>query len=146
MRVIDVIDLLNTGKIVTIEFIKRTDGDLRRMVCRKGEDPENKLEPTRHVNWWKSNLVPVYDEEKKQMRSIPIEGIRKIEIEGSWQEVTTLPFWQVLNKIEGDTYRVKCRLSDRRGTIYLPVEPKLVPFLLPSKDYERVLICSTMKN
>lgn len=145
MKLIDVIDFLNTGEIVRIEFVKRTDGTTRCMLCMVGDDPENKLEPTRHVNWWKSNLVPVYDEERKERRSIPIEGIRKIEIKGSWHDVTTLPFWQVLTQIEGSTYEVKCRLSDRRGTIQL-VEPASVPFLLPSKDYERVVQCLTTKN
>lgn len=81
------------GTIFTVSFIKRGDGSLRKMNCRKGVqkgvtgvgmayDPKKK------------NLVPVYDvqkakelkadgeTDKKAFRMISIEGIVSMKIKG----------------------------------------------------------------
>mgnify|MGYP003641663368 CR=1 FL=1 len=69
------------GKFFTVEFVKRTTGELRKMNCRTGVskgvtgagktyDPEEK------------GLVTVWDTQAKSFRSISIEGIISVTADG----------------------------------------------------------------
>lgn len=69
------------GKFFTVEFVKRTTGELRKMNCRTGVskgvkgvgklyDPEEK------------GVVVVWDTQKKAFRSISIEGIISVTSSG----------------------------------------------------------------
>jgi hypothetical protein len=74
------------GRIFSVEFIKRTDGILRRMVCRRGvtshlKGGEQAYDAAEH------RLLTVFDMSKNAYRSIPYEGITKIKIAGLWEDV-----------------------------------------------------------
>lgn len=83
------------GKMFSIRFIKRTDGSEREMVCRTGV--KSRLaggEPAYDPKDYK--LINVFDmhapakkgsTEKGDYRSIPIEGIIQIKMEGKWFKV-----------------------------------------------------------
>jgi molybdenum cofactor biosynthesis enzyme len=79
--------ILNAGnKIFTVQFIKRTNNELRTMNCRldvtkhlKGGEPA--YDPKQH------HLIWVYDMQKKAYRSISIEGIRSVTMNGEKHEV-----------------------------------------------------------
>ena len=69
------------GKFFTVEFIKRTTGEVRKMNCRTGVskgvtgvgksyDPEEK------------RLVTVWDTQAKNFRSINLDGIIKVTSQG----------------------------------------------------------------
>jgi hypothetical protein len=87
-------DYPNDGTIFTVTFIKRGDGTLRKMNCRKGVQKGTKgkslpYDPKQY------SLVPVYDMQlaaqlKKQgntengaHRMISVEGITEMEIKGT---------------------------------------------------------------
>src|ERR1700733_1793038 len=77
------------GKIFSIKFIKRTTGELREMVCRTGVKKHLVENPTRPgLDFVRHDLIPVFDMKVGAYRSIPIEGIREIKIEGVWHTVT----------------------------------------------------------
>jgi hypothetical protein len=70
-------ELVGDGKIAAVTFIKRTNGEERRMICRTGVkkgvtgrgaayDPNTK------------NLLTVYDMEKQAFRTIPAENVVEI--------------------------------------------------------------------
>lgn len=68
------------GKIMTVKFIKRTDGKVRVMNCRtevkkrlRGGD--SKIRPCHR-------LIAVYDLKSKGYRSIPEEGVFEVRIGG----------------------------------------------------------------
>ena len=73
------------GKIITVIFIKRSDGTERAMNCKYGVksskggelryDPEQK------------GLIPVYDMKIQEFRMINISGITAMKIEGNYYEV-----------------------------------------------------------
>lgn len=71
------INLLNTGKICQVEFIKRSD-DTRRVVnCRTGVKSHSKggklkYDPSSH------QLIIVFDMQERKYLSIPEERILKI--------------------------------------------------------------------
>ena len=68
--------LTSGGKIVSLEFVKRTDGTLRQMVCRTGVKAHLKDgEPA--YNREEKGLICIFDMAKQQYRSIPIEGITR---------------------------------------------------------------------
>lgn len=124
------------GRIFSIKFIKRSDGSWREMVCRTGVTSRIKEgEKTRPAPNWKANsLVPVFDMQADGYRSIPMEGIREIKIDGEFVPVTHDPFWCV-----PEDGKVVCMTTGKEGTIDLtPEEKLLVPFVLPSNAYERV--------
>jgi hypothetical protein len=75
----------SNGKIMNVLFIKRTDGQLREMVCRTGVKKHLKGGKAAY-NFSDKNLVSVYDmqaEVGKGYRSIPLENIRSITINGT---------------------------------------------------------------
>lgn len=79
-KVKDKIDSLN-GEFFTVMFIKRTTGELRKMVCRKGVKKYLKGGPPAY-NFSEKNLVPVFDVEKGEYRSIPLENIVELHADG----------------------------------------------------------------
>ena len=67
------------GTFFTVTFVKRTDGTVRTMNCRKGV--------TRGINGHgrsfdpeQRNLVSVYDVQKQGHRYISLEDIREVKI------------------------------------------------------------------
>ncbi len=74
------------GKIFTIRFTKRTTGELREMVCRQGV--KKYLAGGKSIDFASHKLIPVYDMQKQAYRSISIEGITEIKVDGTWRKVT----------------------------------------------------------
>lgn len=74
-------ELVGTGKIFTVKFIKRTTGELRTMNCRTGVKKHLKGGEKKFKDSNK-NLLTVYDLQKKGYRSIPVESIQEIVVEG----------------------------------------------------------------
>lgn len=75
----------SNGKIMNVLFVKRTTGELREMVCRTGVTKHLKGGPAAY-DFKEKNLVSVYDmqaEVGKGYRSIPLENIRSITIDGT---------------------------------------------------------------
>ena len=73
--------LVSGGRIFSVEFVKRTDGTVRRMVCRLGV--------TKHLRGGKSTysakskgLLPVFDMDAKGYRSIPVDAIQRLTVGG----------------------------------------------------------------
>ena len=84
----DVHDFLRSlnGKIFTVEFTKRTTGELRVMRCTtnyqsKLAGGELAYNPTEKA------LIPVYDLEKRGFRSIPTDAVIRIRALGNEYEV-----------------------------------------------------------
>lgn len=72
--------LVKNGKIFSVEFIKRTDGSLRRMTARTGVRSgggELNYDPGIH------NLITVYDMGKRGFRSIPVDNIIALKAGGN---------------------------------------------------------------
>lgn len=86
--------LNQASKIFTVRFVKRTDNSIREMTCRLGvsvkkgiKDGERAYDPAEH------SLIWVYDfncarKGEAARRSIPVEGLLAIKIDGEWVEVT----------------------------------------------------------
>jgi len=69
------------GKIFTVTFVKRSTGETRVMNCRKGvkkylRGGELKYDPS------KKGLVSVFDMQAQGYRTISLEGITKISMNG----------------------------------------------------------------
>lgn len=68
------------GKIMTVLFVKRSDGSIRTMNCR--------TEVKKHLKGGESTIRPhhrlisVYDLQSKAYRSIPEEGVFEVRIRG----------------------------------------------------------------
>ena len=82
------IDLImnSKGQYFTVEFIKRTTGELRNMQCklninsyRKGGQPA--------YNASEKNLIHVADVKTRAFRSINLDGLQKLKINGEEYEV-----------------------------------------------------------
>ena len=56
---------------------------MREMTCRTGVKCHLSMNP-KPRNWLKSGLIGVFDVQTQGYRSIPIEGIRSIKINGDW--------------------------------------------------------------
>ena len=70
------------GKFFTVEFIKRTDGELRRMNCRLSVKRYTRG-GTLSYNPSKKGLIPVWERKSRKgndpgYRMIPIEGIKTV--------------------------------------------------------------------
>lgn len=74
------------GKIFSIKFIKRSTGDERQMVARTGVKSHLKGGKPSY-DFKEKDLIPVFDMQKQAYRSIPIEGITAIKIDGDWVKV-----------------------------------------------------------
>jgi len=79
------------GNFFGVEFIKRTTGELRKMVCRGGVQKHLKGGELKYVPGEK-NLIGVWDstveDNTKAYRMIAIEGIKTLNAEGEQYEVT----------------------------------------------------------
>jgi len=76
------------GRIFSIRFIKRTNGEERYLTGRMGVKTKLEKSPTKDGTDWKAHdLICVFDMQKDGYRSIPTEGIREILIKGEWFSV-----------------------------------------------------------
>ena len=78
------IDLSN-GKFISLRFTKRTTGEVREMLCRTGVKKHLKGGDASY-SFADKGLIPVFDMQNGY-RSIPIEGITQLKIDGQWQDV-----------------------------------------------------------
>lgn len=65
------------GKFFTVEFIKRTTGEIRTMNCRMGVTKHLKG-GSKGYSAKQHKLVTVYDVQKQGYRSIALEGVIKV--------------------------------------------------------------------
>lgn len=74
------------GTIFQIKFVKRTTGELREMNCRT--DVVSRLKGG-EANYDREEykLLLVFDMQKQDYRTIPIEGITEIKMNGGWYEI-----------------------------------------------------------
>lgn len=80
MEIEFVSNLVKNGKIFSVDFVKRTDGSMRKMVARTGvrsEGGELNYDPSVH------NLITVYDMEKRGFRNIPVDNIVTLKAGGN---------------------------------------------------------------
>lgn len=85
----EAVAIINSGKIVTVEFTKRTDDSHRVMNCRTGV--KKYLAGTRGkgaaYNFSDNQLIPVYDLKEGGYKAIPKERILNIRIGGKTYQV-----------------------------------------------------------
>lgn len=74
------------GKVFAVRFIKRSTGEVRTMNCRLGVKSHLKGGAPAYSREEKQ-LVCVFDMVKNAYRSIPIEGITELKVDGEWQSV-----------------------------------------------------------
>ncbi len=78
------------GKIFACKFRKRTDGTLRKMVCRINVKKYLKGGPPPY-DFKAHNLIPVFEmspsEGKLQYRCVPVDNLEELEIRGVWVKV-----------------------------------------------------------
>jgi hypothetical protein len=77
------------GRFFRVDFLKRSNGALRRMVCRTGVRPTSPREGNRRYRAADHGLVTVWDTvagkagRDRGFRSIPVEGIVGLQINGT---------------------------------------------------------------
>lgn len=81
-----VLELLNsyvddTGKIFTVEFVKRTNGEVRRLNCRMGVKKHLKGGGPAY-DFGSKGLVPVFDMQKGEYRCFPLDAVNELVIDG----------------------------------------------------------------
>lgn len=74
-----------SGHIFAVEFVKRTDGTIREMLCRTGVTKGTHggsmgYDPADH------GLLSVYDMQKGGFRSVPVENILHLSMDGQRYE------------------------------------------------------------
>ena len=74
-----------TGNIYSVSFQKRTDGTIRKMICR-GKVVKGLRGGTTKFNPLERDLVQVYDMRKKGYRLIPCENVISIKAKGKYEE------------------------------------------------------------
>ena len=74
--------LSQEGKIMTVEFVKRTTGEIRIMNCRCGVRKYVTGEGAKY-SFKDRELIPVYDLQKRAYRTINARAIRKVTAGGS---------------------------------------------------------------
>ena len=74
-----------TGNIYSVSFQKRTDGSVRKMICR-GKVFKGLRGGTLKFNPLERDLVQVYDMRKKGYRLIPCENVLSIKAKGKYRE------------------------------------------------------------
>ena len=74
-------NLVSDGGIFSVEFIKRSNGQLRKMVCRLGVKKHLKG-GQKAYSTKVHNLLTVFDMENKGYRSIPVEAIQRLSVNG----------------------------------------------------------------
>lgn len=80
------------GKIFALRFLKRTTGEERTMNCRLDVTSHLKTAPDgppmeKGVTIKPGGLITVFDMVKKKYRSVPVDGITHIKVNGEWLEV-----------------------------------------------------------
>ena len=73
------------GTIFSVDFIKRTTGEERHMVCRLGVKAHLKG-GVKKFDDKEKNLLTVYDVQKNGYRSIPLDAIIRVKIHGKVYE------------------------------------------------------------
>lgn len=83
------------GTFFRVDFIKRTDGSLRRMLCRTGVKPDNpgsgrRYRPSDHalVSVWDCGVASLGGGKDSAYRQIPVDGITALRIRGTTYRVT----------------------------------------------------------
>lgn len=74
-------NLVSPGSIFNVKFIKRTTGELRSMTCRMGVQKHLKGGKKGFSDKQK-HLLTVFDMQAKGYRSIPVDGIQHLSING----------------------------------------------------------------
>ena len=74
-----------TGNIYAASVQKRTDGTIRKMICR-GKVVKGLRGGTMKFNPLERDLVQVYDMRKKGYRLIPCENVLSIKAKGKYRE------------------------------------------------------------
>ena len=74
-----------TGNIYSVSFQKRTDGSIRKMICR-GKVVKGLRGGTLKFNPLERDLVQVYDMRKKGYRLVPCENVISIKAKGKYEE------------------------------------------------------------
>ena len=69
------------GKFITVAFVKRSTGEVRRMNCRTGVT-KGVTGTGKSFNDIDKGLVTVWDAQISQFRSIPLENIIKVTSQG----------------------------------------------------------------
>ena len=72
----------SNGKMFSVEFVKRTTGEHRKMVARLGVK-KHLAGGDAAYSFTERGLVSVYDVQKKGYRTIPTESISTLTIGGS---------------------------------------------------------------
>lgn len=78
------IEIIKNGKIITIEFIKRTDGSRRVINCKYGVNKYKKGKAGKGAAYsFKENgLISVFDLKDREYKAIPEERILSIKTAG----------------------------------------------------------------
>jgi hypothetical protein len=83
---VDII-LAQEGKILSVEFIKRTNGKVREMVCRTGVKKHLSGEGAKY-SFKDRDLIPVFDLQKGGYRTINARTIQRVRAGGREYIVT----------------------------------------------------------
>lgn len=78
-------EAVDDGHIFSVEFVKRTTGEERHMLCRIGVKSHLKG-GTKKFSDTEKNLLTVFDVQKNGYRSIPLENIIRVKINGRTYE------------------------------------------------------------
>ena len=78
-------EAVDDGHIFSVDFIKRTTGETRHMVCRIGVKSHLKG-GKKSFSDTEKNLLTVFDVQKNGYRSIPLENIIRVKINGRTYE------------------------------------------------------------
>lgn len=82
----EMVEGVSDGKVFTVTFVKRSNGETRVMNCRKGVKKHLKG-GVKAYDPKQKGLVCVFDMQKQAYRSIALESIRKVAMEGEVYEV-----------------------------------------------------------
>lgn len=77
---------VNDGLFFSVKFVKRTDGTVREMVCRKGVTKALRGGALAY-NPTAKNLVNVFDVQAGDYRNINLEGLLSVKMNGNVFEV-----------------------------------------------------------
>ena len=78
-------EAVSDGSLFSVEFVKRTNGETREMLCRTGVKAHLKG-GVKKFDDKEKNLLTVYDVQKNGYRSIPLDAIIRIKIHGKVYE------------------------------------------------------------
>jgi len=78
-------EAVSDGSLFSVEFVKRTTGETREMLCRTGVKAHLKG-GVKKFDDKEKNLLTVYDVQKNGYRSIPLDAIIRVKIHGKVYE------------------------------------------------------------